>query len=247
MRFKGKVAVITGSTSGIGKLCAECLAREGAAVMLTGTNEERLEGAVKGILDEGGKAAGMLADVRNYDEVEKVCNKAAELFGKIDILVACAGGASSRIFGVNKEFHEFPVELLNWGIDVNLKGTLYFARACMAHMVRHNSGVVILLGSISGEEGTDNAVDYAASKSALMGGALKSLAQCGAPHGIRVCTVSPGPVLTREAMGKMKTLLGRAAETQEVVDLILYIASDQAGIITGTNVMIDGGRSSMLP
>lgn len=247
MRFKNKVAVVTGSTSGIGKLCAECLAREGAAVMLTGTNEERLKGAVKGILDEGGRAAGMLADVRNYEEVEKVCNKAAELFGKIDILVACAGGASSRIFGVNKEFHEFPVELLNWGIDVNLKGPLYFARACMAHMVQHNSGVVILLGSISGEEGTDNAVDYAASKSALMGGALKSLAQCGAPHGIRVCTVSPGPVLTREAMGRMKTLLGRAAETQEVVDLILYMASEQAGIITGTNVMIDGGRSSMLP
>lgn len=247
MRFEGKVAVVTGSTSGIGKLCAESLAREGAAVMLTGTNEERLNNAVTGIVSDGGRAAGMIADVRRYDEVEQVCTKAVELFGKIDILVCCAGGASSRIFGVNKEFHEYPVELLDWGIDVNLKGPLYFARACMAHMVRQKSGVIILLGSITGEEGTDNAIDYAASKSALMNGALKSLAQCGAPHGIRVCTVSPGPVLTREAMGRMKTLLGRAAQPQEIVDLMLYMASEQASFITGANVMIDGGRSCMMP
>lgn len=247
MRFKNKVVVITGSTSGIGKLCAECFAREGAAVMLTGTNEERLHKAVDAIVAEGGRTEGMIADIRNYAEIEKVCDRAAEAFGKIDILVACAGGASSRVFGVSKEFHEYPIELLDWGIDVNLKGPLYFARACMAHMVKQKSGVVILLGSITGEEGTDNAVDYAAAKSALMNGALKSLAQCGAPHGIRVCTVSPGPVLTREAMGKMKTLLGRAAETQEIVDLIMFMASEQAGFITGSNVMIDGGRSSMLP
>ena len=247
MRFENKTAIVTGAASGIGRLCAECLALEGANVVLTDVNAERLDTAVQEISAKGGSAMGIPADVRDSAAVQQVCDRAADRFGGIDILVNCAGGASSRIFGCDREFHEYPIELLDWGIDVNLKGPLYFSRAAMAHMARQNSGVIILLGSITGEEGTNNSVDYAAAKSALMNGALKSLAQCGAPHNIRICTVSPGPVLTREAMGKMRTLLGRAADPQEIVDLILYLASAQAAFITGANIMIDGGRSSMLP
>ena len=115
----------------------------------------------------------------------------------------------------------------------------------MGQMIRQKSGMIILMGSIAGEEGNTYSVDYSAAKSALMNGVVKSLAQCGAEHGIRVCAVSPGPVLTRKEMARMKTLLGRAAEPQEIVDLILYLSSDNAGFITGCNYMIDGGRSCM--
>lgn len=247
MRFKNQTAIVTGSTSGIGKLCAECLAREGARVMLTGTNEERLNAAVASIPSTGGVAAGMVADVRCYDEVKRVVDAAAARFGSVDILVCCAGGASARVFNCYREFQDVPIEHFDWGIDVNLKGAIYYAHAAMHYMAQQNSGVIVLLGSVAGEEGTEYSIDYAASKAALMGGALKSLAQAGAHHNIRVCTVSPGPVLTREAMGKMKTLLGRAAQTQEIVDVILYLASDQASFITGANFMVDGGRTSMLP
>lgn len=247
MRFKNRTAIVTGSTSGIGKLCAECLAREGANVMLTGTNEERLHAAVAEIQSAGGAAAGMTADVRRYDEVKRVVDAAEAQFGSVDILICCAGGASARVFDCYKEFQDVPIEHFDWGIDVNLKGAVYYAHAAMHYMAQQNSGVIVLLGSVAGEEGTEYSIDYAASKAALMGGALKSLAQAGAHHNIRVCTVSPGPVMTREAMSKMKTLLGRAAQTQEVVDLILYLASEQASFITGANFMVDGGRTCMMP
>ena len=94
----------------------------------------------------------------------------------------------------------------------------------MNHMKKQDGGVVILLGSITGEEGSDSSVAYSAAKSALMNGVVKSLAMCGAKYGIRVCTVAPGPVLTRPGMAAMKTIMGRAADPQEIVDMILYLA-----------------------
>ena len=86
---------------------------------------------------------------------------------------------------------------------------------------------------------------YSASKAALMHGLTKSMALYGAPHGVRAVCVSPGPVLTRANMANLKTLAGRAAEPQEIVDFILYMASDKAAFITGSNHFIDGGRIAM--
>jgi len=94
---------------------------------------------------------------------------------------------------------------------------------------------------VTGLEGSAGAVTYSAAKSGMLG-LTKALALCGAPHGVRACCVSPGPVLTRPAMGAMKTRLGRAADPQEVVDLVLYLCSDKAAFITGSNHVIDGGR-----
>ena len=109
-------------------------------------------------------------------------------------------------------------------------------------MIEQKNGVIITLGSVSGVEGAAGAVSYSCSKFGMIALA-KSLAIAGAPHGVRACCVSPGPVLTRPGMAGMKTRLGRAAEPKEVVDLILYLCSDKAAFITGTNYMIDGGRS----
>lgn len=86
-------------------------------------------------------------------------------------------------------------------------------------------------------------MDYSTAKSGVMNGLTKSLALYGASHGVRVCCVSPGPVLTREAMAKRKTPLGRAAQPQEIVDMIVYLCSDKAAFMTGSNYMLDGGRS----
>jgi len=90
-------------------------------------------------------------------------------------------------------------------------------------------------------------MEYPVAKSGLMYGLTKSVAQYGAPHNIRCVCVSPGPVLTRANMANMKTLLGRAAEPQEIIDMVLFIASDKGQFINGANIMIDGGRSAMLP
>ncbi|MDI9497164.1 MAG: SDR family oxidoreductase [Bacillota bacterium] len=139
-------------------------------------------------------------------------------------------------------FKDLDIEIIDWGIDVNFKGPIYMAHAVIGSMMEQGSGVIINIGSIDGETGSF-AVDYSASKSGIMQGLTKSLALYGAPHKVRVCCVSPGPVLTRPAMANMRTPLGRAAEVQEVVDLILFLASEQAAYITGVNYLIDGGRS----
>ena len=117
------------------------------------------------------------------------------------------------------------------------------ARAVMGYMIQQKSGVIINIGSVDGQTGTSTCVDYSTAKSGVMNGLTKSLALYGAPHGVRVCCISPGPVLTRAAMAKMETRLGRAAEPREIVDLILFLASDKGAFITGSNYMIDGGRS----
>ena len=107
------------------------------------------------------------------------------------------------------------------------------------------SGLIINIGSITGEEGDSRGMDYPTAKSGVMYGLTKSLAKYGAKYNVRCVCVSPGPVLTRAAMANMKTLEGRAAEPQEIIDLILFVASDKGQFINGENIMIDGGRNAM--
>jgi NAD(P)-dependent dehydrogenase (short-subunit alcohol dehydrogenase family) len=112
-------------------------------------------------------------------------------------------------------------------------------------MRKQKGGLIINIGSITGAEGDGNAMDYPTAKAGLMYGLTKSIAQYGAKYGIRSVCVSPGPVLTRPGMASMKTLLGRAGEPQEIVDLILFLASEKGQFINGENIMIDGGRNAM--
>jgi len=246
MEFSGKTVIITGGASGMGLLCGKRFAQLGANVVLTDINKEALSAAEKGIKDEGGSVISAAADVRDISQIEEARDAALNAYGSIDILVNCAGGASCRINNIKEEFKDFPIWALDWGIDVNLKGPLYFTRVVIGQMIAQKGGVIIYLGSIVGEEGGGGmSADYSTAKSGIMYGLTKSMAQYGAKYGVRAVCVSPGPVLTRPAMANMKTLLGRAAEPIEVVNLITYLASDKAAFITGVNYQIDGGRHCM--
>ncbi len=246
MTFSGKTAVISGAASGMGLLCAQCYAAQGGNVVMADINLDVLKERAEEINRKGkGKAIAAECDVRNYEQVTAVCNAAIENFGSIDLLVNMAGGAETRMRGVaaGAEFPDIPIEVYDWGIDVNLKGQFYFAHVALKQMREQKSGVIINLGSITGEEGCASNVAYSTSKSAAMNGLTKSLAKYGSQYGIRCCCVSPGPVLTRPGMASMKTALGRAADPQEIVDMILYLASDKGSFITGINILIDGGRN----
>ncbi len=241
MRFAERVAIISGAASGIGLATAQRFAAEGARVVLTDVNEDAVAEAAEAICAQGADAVGVRVDVRCYEEVQAAVALAVDRWGSVDILMNSAGGNAARVLGRSGSFHELDIEVIDWGLDVNLKGAVYFCHAVLGQMLRQERGVVISMGSVDGVTGCASP-DYSAAKSGMIG-LTKSIAIIGAPHGVRACCVSPGPVLTRPAMAKMKTRLGRAAEPEEIANLILYLCSDEAAFITGSNYMIDGGRS----
>ena len=250
MNFQGKTAISTGAASGMGLLFAQNFAELGGNVVLCDVNESVLNEKVAEINAKNqGKAIGVVCDVRDYKQVCAARDKAVETFGGIDVMANFAGGTAVRMQKVDRqkypEFPDVPIEVYDWGIDVNLKGPFYFAHAVLSQMRAQKSGLIINIGSITGAEGDGYGMDYPTSKAGLMFGLTKSIAQYGAKYGIRSVCVSPGPVLTRAAMANMKTLLGRAAEPQEIIDLILFIASEKGQFINGENIMIDGGRNAM--
>lgn len=247
--FSGCVAIITGAASGMGLLFSKCYAEAGGCVVMSDVNPETLATAVNEVnaLREGA-AIGVPCDVRDYAQVCHVRDEAMRVYGRIDLVIPFAGGAETRVHGISAriEFPDVPIEIYDWGIDVNLRGQLYFDHAVLGVMRDQRSGLIVHIGSITGEEGCRHNIAYSATKSAAMNGLTRSVAQFGEPYGIRCCCVSPGPVLTRAAMSNMRTMLNRAADPQEIVDLILFLASDRGEFINGTNIMIDGGRASLI-
>jgi len=213
--FEGRTAFITGGASGMAFCSAQELTKQGANVALIDVNEEGLKAAAA---------------------------KVIETFGAIDILLNFAGGMSGRCCNNYASFEKLPIEVIDWGLDVNLRGAIYCCRAIIGGMMERKRGVIINFGSVTGEEGGNGcAIDYGAEKSA-MHGLTKGLARLGAPHGVRACCVMPGPVLTRPGMAKMHTLIGRAAEPIELVNFVLYLCSDKASFITGSSHLVDGGH-----
>ena len=250
MEFLNKTVIVTGAASGMGLLFSQNFAELGGNVVMCDVNEEALDKCVREINEKGkGRAIGVVCDVRDYSRVCHARDIAVETFGSIDIMCNFAGGTAVRMQKVDREkypeFPDVPIDVYDWGIDVNLKGPFYFAHAVLKQMREQKSGLIINIGSITGAEGDGYGMDYPTSKAGLMYGLTKSIAQYGSKHGIRCVCVSPGPVLTRAAMANMKTLVGRAAEPQEIIDLILFIASDKGQFINGENIMIDGGRNAM--
>ena len=243
--FTGKVALLSGAASGMGLLLSRCFVEMGGSVVMTDINRESLDEKVAEInAIRAGAAVGVVCDVRDYGQVCHARDVAVETYGRIDLVSSLAGGAELRMLNVRGlEFPDVPIDVYDWSIDVNLKGQLYFDHAALKQMRTQGSGVIVHIGSITGQEGSSSNVGYATSKSAAMTGLTKSIAKYGAKYGIRCNCVAPGPVLTRGTMSTMATLQGRAAEPQEIVDLILYLASDHGAFITGINILADGGRN----
>ena len=245
--FRGRTAVITGAASGMGLCASEKLVGAGASVVMCDVNAEALEKTAAALNAKGpGAAYPCVTDVRKYADAEKAAALALDKTGKIDLLVPFAGGWEPRMRNSLVPFYEQPIDVLDWGLDVNLRGPVYFARACMPAMVKAGRGVICCVGSVHGFEGDPLGAMYGTSKSGLFT-FVKCLALAGAEHGVRAFCVSPGPVLTRPSMAGMKTLLGFANEPWEMVDFILYLASDCCRGVTGSNHVMDCGRLTVLP
>ncbi|HEX6275721.1 MAG TPA: beta-ketoacyl-ACP reductase [Polyangiaceae bacterium] len=240
----GKVALVTGGSRGIGRATAEVLAEQGAHVVLTYVGNEAAAGdAVAGIERASGKAEAVRLDTSDGEACEKVVAEVAKRLGKLDVLV-CNAGISIDALVLRLKDEDFERVL-----NVNLKGAVSCARAAIKVMMRAKVGRIVFMSSVVGETGNAGQTAYAASKAALIG-VTKSLAREYATRGITVNAVAPGYVDTdmtsalspdiREKM-LVGVPLGRTATAREIAAAVAYLASDEAGYVTGHALRVNGG------
>lgn len=248
MRFGGKVAIVTGGGRGIGEAIAVRLAQEGAKVVVVDKNEDTLTNTVEGIKESGDQAVAIVADVTRGEEVRRMVKTAIEQFGKIDILVNNVG-----LF-ITEPFLDTGEETWDMILAINLKSTLVCCQAVLEDMTKRGGGTIVNLSSNAGKMGVGYQASYSAAKAGVMG-LTKSLAREMARHNINVNCVCPGLVdteLTTEAIGgvpEMREKLVKAipfrrmAQPEEVAAAVCFLASDDAGFITGQTLSVDGGNS----
>jgi len=246
--LKGRAALITGGGSGIGQEIANTYARLGAAVMLVGRTEERVQEAAAAINKEGGKAAALRCDVRNYDEVKRAVEATVETFGSLDILVNNAAG---NFVCPSSELSPNGFRTV---IDIDLNGTFHGCHAAYPHLKASRfGGSIISIITMLGVTGWPGAVHAAAAKGGILA-LSRTLAVEWGGDGIRVNTISPGPIGDTEGVQRMyidagkgdleakKTALGRFGAKADIANAAVFLASDLGAYVTGDNMVVDGGR-----
>jgi NAD(P)-dependent dehydrogenase (short-subunit alcohol dehydrogenase family) len=236
--LEGKVALVTGATSGIGRAAAVQLAAQGATVIVHGRDVSRGVAVVAEIENGGGTARFVGADLGEPAEALRL----AEEVGDVDILVNNAGFAW---FGPSAELDAKTLDQL---FAANVQAPYLLVSVLAPKMVARGHGVIINIASRAGTVGQPNTAAYGATKAALASFARSWAAEYG-PAGIRVNSVSPGPVYTNAAARELfdslakTTVLGRPGEPQEIAEVIGFLASPRASYLTGTNIAVDGGRA----
>jgi NAD(P)-dependent dehydrogenase (short-subunit alcohol dehydrogenase family) len=249
MKLDGKVALITGGNSGIGRATAALFAEEGAAVVLTGRNQERGEQVAQAISDAGGTAMFIRADVRVAEDCRRAVEQTLERFGRIDVLFNNAG------VYYPKTVPECTEEEWDETIDSSLKGAFLMSKYALPSMIERGSGSIIHNSSGWGILGGDRAAAYCAAKGGLVVMA-KAMAIDHGRDGIRVNCVCPGdtetPMLTDDADKRgmewedyvasgSDRPLGRIGAAEEIARAVLFLASDDSSYVTGEALVVDGG------
>jgi 3(or 17)beta-hydroxysteroid dehydrogenase len=248
-RVKGKVAIITGGAGGLGKAHALLLAKEGARVVVTDTDDAQGKKVADEINKQGGEAIFIKHDVSKEIEWNRVISETLERFGKLDILVNNAG------VNLWKRIEDTSLEEWRWLMSVNLDGVFLGTKYAMGAMKKSGGGSIINISSVAGIVGTLDTSAYHASKGGVRIFTKAAALECskaGYDYNIRVNSVHPGVIKTAMVEGllndedKMKSALswhpiGRFGEPEDVAYGVLYLASDESKFITGAELVIDGG------
>lgn len=245
----GKVAIVTGASSGIGKATAKVFASQGAKLALVGRKQAALDEVLKSITAQGGEGIGIAADVTVKKDCERIVHDSVAKFGKLDILVNAAGMIA------NGTIENTTLQQWDDMFKINVRSVFYLMHLVMPHIIK-TKGNVVNVSSVNGQRSFPNVLAYCSSKAAL-----DHMTRCAAlelaSKGVRVNAVCPGVTVTElHRRGDMDETtyqkflehskethpLGRVGNPEEVADLVLFLASPRAGWITGVTYLIDGGR-----
>jgi NAD(P)-dependent dehydrogenase (short-subunit alcohol dehydrogenase family) len=242
----GKVAIVTGSSKGIGRAIAEALARAGAKVVISARKMEPCDEVVRALAEEGREAVAIPCHIGKREDVEALVAKTRERFGSIDILVANA--AVNPYFGPMTGLSDDAFDKV---MQSNVRSTLWLANLVQPEMAARKDGVIIIVSSIGGLKGTEALGIYAISKAADMQLARNLAVEWG-PHNIRVNTIAPGLVKTDFAralwenpklleMTEKRTPLRRIGDPEDIAGAAVFLASRAGRWMTGQTIVIDGG------
>jgi NAD(P)-dependent dehydrogenase (short-subunit alcohol dehydrogenase family) len=245
LELSGKAAVVIGGTSGIGRAIAHGLAEAGADVVPTSRRIEQVNAAASEIEERGRRSLRVASDVGDRPSLESLLTEAVNAFGKVDILVNCAGRTKRG------PTLDFPEEDWNAIIETNLSGTLRACQVFGRHMVKREYGRIINIASLSTFVALLEVAAYSASKAAVAS-LTKSLALEWSPHGVNVNAIAPGVFETdlnrhllhdtpRGNEFKMRTPMKRFGDVKELAGAAVFLASDAASFVTGEVLVVDGG------
>ena len=258
--WTGRVAFITGGSQGIGRATAELFAGEGASVAVCGLEPDVVESTVRSIVEGGGEAVGLAANVTDPASIGAAVDAAVTRFGRLDVLVTSAG---IQRYGTIADTDEATWDEV---MTVNVKGVYLAAHAAIPHLRANGQGAIVVVSSVQGHAAQEGVVAYAAAKGAL-DAMVRAMAVDEAPFGVRVNAVCPGSddttmlrtsarlfsegtpesvEATLGAWGRMHPA-GRIAEPREVAEVIAFLASPHASFVTGVDIRVDGGLLATLP
>jgi 3-oxoacyl-[acyl-carrier protein] reductase len=243
MRLKGKVSIITGGASGIGKATVLKFAQEGAIVIVCDLNQEAIDATVNEVKAAGGEAVGYIVNVTNKSQINDMVGDVKARFGRIDVLVNNAGIVQDA------QLTKMTDEQFDLVIDINLRGVYNCAKAVVDTMVAQGGGVILNASSVVGVYGNFGQTNYAATKFGVIG-FVKTWAKELGKKGIRANAVCPGFVATPilKAMPEKviqamedRVPMKRMAQPEEIANLYAFLASDEASYINGAAIEITGG------
>jgi NAD(P)-dependent dehydrogenase (short-subunit alcohol dehydrogenase family) len=247
----GKVGVVTGAGSGIGRVAAEGLAAAGAAVVVNDVVEDGLAAVIEAIHAAGGEAVASVGDVREAAAVQELIDLAVSRFGGLDLMFANAA------VGRYLEFETMGEDEIDWILDIDLKGALLCAQRAIPALRARGGGSIVFTSSVQAYTTMPGCVVYGAAKAGLVAAARALAVEVGR-YGIRVNAIAPGtidtPMLERDLSGMNRSeadsflekvraanALGRIGDPTEIASVLVFLASDAASYVTGTTIVADGG------